>query len=60
VRLVVAQLADHGAAAEVRMLRGAPAASCAGWLAEAEDRLLFDQTLCAAKAQAAIRAAAMC
>ena len=44
---------------EVRQLRGAPAATCAGWLEAAEENLLLTQALTAVKAQAAIAAAAM-
>ena len=44
---------------EVRQLRGAPAATCAGWLEAAEENLLLTQALTAVKAQATIAAAAM-
>jgi len=45
---------------EVRRLRGPPAAVCSGWLEAAEQRLLFEQALSAAKAEASITMAALC
>mmetsp|Transcript_11246 Transcript_11246/g.18845 ORF Transcript_11246/g.18845 Transcript_11246/m.18845 type:complete len:438 (+) Transcript_11246:101-1414(+) len=49
-----------GAVREVRQLRGPPAAVFAGWLAAAEQRLLIEQVLAAAKAEASITMAALC
>jgi len=48
------------AATEVKKLRGPPAATCAGWLRSAEERLLLEQTLRLAKAQASLGISSMC
>ena len=48
------------AVTEVRKLRGPPAATCAGWVQAAEERLLLEQTLRVAKAQASLGMSAMC
>ena len=45
---------------ELRDLRGPPAASCSGWLEEAERRLLLEQVLRVAKAEASITVSALC
>ena len=48
-----------GAVKELRMLRGPPAAVCADWLAAAEQRLLVEQGLAAAKAETSVAMAAL-
>jgi len=47
------------AVAELKKLRGPPAALCAGWVHAAEERLLFEQTIRIAKAQASLVMSAM-
>uniref|UniRef100_A0A7S4B6J3 Mitofilin n=1 Tax=Chrysotila carterae TaxID=13221 RepID=A0A7S4B6J3_CHRCT len=47
------------AVAEVRTLRGPPRALCAGWLEAAEQRLLMEQVLTTAKAEASLAVSAM-
>lgn len=50
----------HGAVREIRDLRGPPGATCAGWLEEAERRLLLEQALRVANAEASVSVAALC
>uniref|UniRef100_A0A7S0JBG7 MICOS complex subunit MIC60 n=1 Tax=Calcidiscus leptoporus TaxID=127549 RepID=A0A7S0JBG7_9EUKA len=47
------------AARAVRTLRGPPAAACSGWLAAAEDRLLLEQVMAVAKAEASLAVSAL-
>jgi len=57
---MLAQGALLPAVTELKKLKGPPAATCAGWMQAAEERLLLEQTLRVAKAQASLGMSAMC